>query len=109
MKIRLYKPVGIYLLDLFGNDIMKWESRLSSWVGFPIKLPKYFWEIHLFIINDRIPMRITLECRPEKDWFSVFYSYNLNGDLKKYIELMIIRKCRQHRNENKYISLKQAG
>ena len=108
MKIRLYKPVCSYLLHLMGNRQEIWESQLSSWTGFPVKLPKYFWEIHLFVINNRLPEKITLDCKPEKGWYSVFYSYNLNGDLKKYVEVMLVRRCRRHR-ETERINLKKAG
>jgi len=108
MKIRLYRPVTLYLLNILGNHQKCWETQFSAWAGFSIKIPKYFWEIHLFVINNRVPVRLTLECRPEKDWFSIFYSYNLNGDLKKYIELTLVRKCRRDR-EKKNIMLKKAG
>jgi hypothetical protein len=109
MKVRLYRPVGVYLIELLGNDRGRWETQLSTWAGFQIKLPKYFWEIHLFVINKRTPRQITVECNPEKDWFSIFYSYNLNGDLKKYVELTMVRKCRRHREEAKWKKMKRVS
>ena len=109
MKIRLYKPVVIYLIELMGNNQKQWEAQLSGWAGFKVRLPKFFWEIHLLLVHKRIPRSLTLECSPEKNWYSVFYSYNLHGDLKKYMELMIVRKCRRHREAKKNLNLKRAG
>jgi len=109
MKIRLYRPVAEYLLGFLGNNQSNWETQLSSWAGFPVRLPKFFWEVHLFVINKRSPSSLTVECNPEKNWFSVFYSYNLNGDLKKYMELTLVRKCRRQREEARRFNLRRAG
>jgi len=108
MKIRLYKAVFLVLLNRFGNNQLKWERHLSQWTGVRINLPKYFWEVHLYIINDKTPKFLTIDSAPEKGWHSVFYSYNLKGDMQKYIELCIIRKCKQYRNNNISI-IKKAG
>lgn len=51
----------------------------------------------MYVINQKLPNKLTVECQPEKGWFSVFYSYNLNGDLKKYMEIMLVRKCKSAR------------
>lgn len=95
MQIRLYKPVSLYLLKKLDNKQILWESQLSRWLGFKVTLPKYFWEIHLFMVHNKIPATLTIECHIDKGWYSVFYSYNLKGDLKKYMEITLARKCRQ--------------
>ena len=109
MKIRLYKPVSLMLIKILGNNQRDWESRISAWAGFPVKNPKYFWEVHIFIINNRVPAKLTVECFPESGWYSVFYSYNLNGDLKKYLEIVILRKCKRQRKPDENLNSKLAG
>jgi len=98
MTIRIRKPVARELIKLWAEDPLSWENGLSNWMGFEVKLPRFFWEIHLNLSRDRLPTLLTLKCDKKEGWLSVFYEYNLNRDLKKYAEITIIRRCKMIRN-----------
>ena len=98
MIIRIRKPVARVLVELWEEDPITWENGLTNWIGFKIKLPRFFWEIHLNLSRDRLPTQLTLQCNKTEGWLSVFYEYNLNRDLKKYVEITIIRRCKMIRN-----------
>ncbi|MES0490191.1 MAG: hypothetical protein ABUK01_09375 [Leptospirales bacterium] len=98
MDIILRKPVARMLVELWGSDRVLWEKYLSNWMDFEITLPRFFWQVSLNVNNDRLPRVLTLNCRKSQGWLSVFYEYNLKRDLARFIELMILRKCKTIRN-----------
>ena len=100
MKIRLRKPLGAALVVLWGEERLTWEETMSQILGFSIKLPQYFWEVELMLVHDRAPGSLTLECSPGDGWMSVFYLYNLDGDLIRYIEQALVRYCKRAFRQN---------
>lgn len=98
MEIILRKPVAKMLVELWGTDRLRWEKHLTRWLGFEVTLPKFFWEITLALSRDKTPKVLSIDCRKASGWMSVFYEYNLNRDLTKYIEITILRKCKNIRN-----------
>ena len=101
MTIRLYQPLSRYLTHTLGNQKTHWEKNLGHWIGFPVTLPLFFWEVHLPVVHGKLPSKITLEAKIPANWLSVFYEYNLNKDMEKFILIQIIRKCKLQKEKEK--------
>lgn len=95
MRIKLRKPLGVALVALWGDERLLWEQSMSRELGFSVSLPQFFWEVDLLLIHNRFPGHITIQCSPGHGWMSVFYSYNLQGDLSRYIESSLLRYCKR--------------
>jgi len=94
MKIVLQKDIALQLLQVLNNDRLEWENTLASWFGFKVTLPRYFWEIKIFLSCNRTPSSITVECFTDAHWLSVFYSYNLHKELSNYMRASILQNCK---------------
>jgi len=99
MKIVLQKDVTVQLLQVLNNDKLEWENTLGKWFGFKVTLPRYFWEVKIFLSCNRTPSGITVECFTDAQWLTVFYSYNLQKELGNFMCAAIYKKCKEIENK----------
>jgi len=95
MKIRIRKPVFQILVQVWPVNQQHWESEVSRWLRVKVTFPRFFWEIYQPYLHHRLPVKITVEYSEPTNWLSVFYSYNLNNDMEKFIEITMLRNVRK--------------
>lgn len=62
VELRISKYLLRYLLQEGGLDRHQWEKLLSGFCGFPVKIPRFFWEVELYVRHGAKPPLVHLIC-----------------------------------------------
>lgn len=98
MTIRLSNYLLQTLVTLCGRRADLWEAFLSEACGFSVKLPRFFWEVEVFLLHAERPKQMTLLCGPPRDFIGLEPGRDYLARLRSHVLASVYRRVSRLRN-----------
>ena len=98
MTVKLSKYLLKTLVPLCGRRVELWEATLSYACGFDIELPRFFWEVEVFLLHAERPKQMTLLCAPPRDFVGLEPGREYLQRLRRHVMSSIYRQVSWYHN-----------